>query len=350
MKYAPFVVPTLCRSEHFIKLMESLKKNSWACYTDVIVSVDFPPSEKYRKGWQEICDYLDNGDFSVFNKLIVIKQPKNIGAGANGLFLQRYIEQHQYGKWIRSDDDCVFSPCFLEYMNKCLDAYEDDPDVVGVTGYSYPIQWSSSEGATCFKQQFNVATWGLGRWVKKCDLFEDYVRSGKMLDDAQMVIRTGRHKKMLSRCYVQYFNQAASDRNGMVKGFMIRMTDIALRAYLACQDKYCITPIHSLVRNNGFDGSGLYCHKPNVVDNTKAGTYDYQNQPIDESEHFDIVLNDPKLLEENRRKLDKFDKVSGIVILYTKFKVFIIRCFGVTFARNLDRISVSVLKALKLKK
>lgn len=349
MKYAPFVVPTLCRSEHFIRMMESLKRNSWACYTDVIVSVDFPPSEKHRKGWQEICDYLDQGDFSAFKELIVFKQSNNLGAGTNSSFLQSYVRKN-YDRWISGDDDCEFSPNFLEYMDKCLDAFEEDMEVVAVTGYSYPIEWAVSERATCMKQQFHYATWGLGRWVKKQVLVAEYIQAGKLLDDAEMVIKTGRYRKMLERCYVQYFNQAATNRNGTVKVFMTSSTDISLRAYLACQDKYCISPILSKVRNLGFDGSGVICQNTVGKDGLTVDTYDYRCQEIDSAEHFEIVLNDSRFLLENKSKLDVFEGVPKRRIWYTKFKFLIIKYFGVKFARRLDEVLVSIIEAMGMRK
>lgn len=349
MKYAPFVVPTLCRSEHFVRMMESLKRNSWACYTDVIVSIDFPPSEKYRKGWHEICDYVDKGDFSVFHQFIVIKQPENLGAGTNGFFLENYVKQH-YDRWIRCDDDCEFSPNFLEYMDKCLDRFENDEDVVAVAGYSYPIEWCTSEGATCMKQQFNVATWGLGRWVKKHNVAAAYIRSGQMLDDAQMVARTGRYKKMSKRCYTQFFNQVTTNRKGTVKIFMTSVTDIAMRAYLACQDKYCISPVISKVRNYGFDGSGAVCQNTIGKDDTSTECYDYRKQEIDTADHFDLVLNDPQLLQDNKLKMDAFDGVSKQYLRYTNIKFWIVKCFGVKFAKKLDGALVSIVKTIGLRK
>ena len=45
MKYAPILIPTLCRSKHFIRCIESLKKNGWAKYTDVYVALDYPAKE-----------------------------------------------------------------------------------------------------------------------------------------------------------------------------------------------------------------------------------------------------------------------------------------------------------------
>lgn len=33
--YAPILIPTLCRYEHFVRCIESLKKNDWAKFTDI---------------------------------------------------------------------------------------------------------------------------------------------------------------------------------------------------------------------------------------------------------------------------------------------------------------------------
>lgn len=348
MKYAPFAVPTLCRSDHFIRMIESLKKNSWAHYTDVIVGVDFPPSEKYKTGWEKILGYLDSGDFSVFNKLIVFRQTENIGAQKNGQLLKQYIEQH-YDRWIYCDDDCEFSPNFLEYMDKCLDAFENDPDVVAVTGYSYPLEWAKSESATCMKQQFNAATWGVGRWVNKSKPIAEYIQSGTMLDDARMVIMTGRYRKMVKKCFSQYITASSTGRDGVVKGLMTGVTDLSLRAYLACQDKYCISPMISKVRNYGFDGTGLYCQNSNGTDSSNALNYYYHKQKIDNSDKFNIILNDPNLHECNRKKLDNFERVSKSTYCYTYFKSLIIRFFGLNFTRKMDRTIVFVLKTFKLK-
>ena len=45
MIYAPVLIPTLCRADHFIRCLESLKKNTWAKYTEVYVAVDYPAKE-----------------------------------------------------------------------------------------------------------------------------------------------------------------------------------------------------------------------------------------------------------------------------------------------------------------
>ena len=65
MKYAPVIIPTLCRYEKFVQCMESLRKNSWAKYTEIYVAVDYPSKESHWEGYNRICEYL-NQDFPEF--------------------------------------------------------------------------------------------------------------------------------------------------------------------------------------------------------------------------------------------------------------------------------------------
>ena len=73
----------------------------------------------------------------------------------------------KYDRFIRTDDDCEFSPNFIEYMDKALDKYEDDQSVVAVTGYSYPLNWHVSDKANIFKSKLLFSMWGTGFWKSK---------------------------------------------------------------------------------------------------------------------------------------------------------------------------------------
>ena len=116
-------------------------------------------------------------------------------------------------------------------------------------------------------------------------------------------------------------------------GMMRRCCDIAMRAYLAVDGKYCISPTISKVRNYGFDGSGLFCQGITRFDNLTAGTYDYANQPIDEASSFDMILNDENLLDENRQRLNSFDKRSPCQMAQTKRLLWIINNMGIWAAK-----------------
>jgi hypothetical protein len=82
---------------------------------------------------------------------------------------------------INQDEEVGLTKNFIEYIDKCLEKFEDDPDVIGVTGYSYPINWNISFNATCMKQDFNASMWGVGFWKKKRIICEQDIKSGKLL-------------------------------------------------------------------------------------------------------------------------------------------------------------------------
>lgn len=181
MKYAPVIIPVLCRYEHFTKCIKSLKNNGkdWTKYTDIYIGLDYPAKESHVKGYKKIVNYLENNDFSVFHSFCVIKRKQNLGPIINE---QKLIDEVliKHDRFIRTDDDTVFSPCFLEYMNKALDKYENDNSIVAVTGYSYPCNYIYSTGSTIIKENFFCPMWGTGFWKStyyflKKQLSEKYI-------------------------------------------------------------------------------------------------------------------------------------------------------------------------------
>lgn len=306
MKYAPIYIPTMCRSTHFIRQIESLKRNTWAKYTDVYVGIDFPQSEKHQEGWRKICEYVDTGDFSAFRNFVVIKREKNYGPSRNFQDLKERVSC-KYDRYIYTDDDVEFSPNFLEYMDKCLERYESDPNVINVTGYSYPFEWRTSENATCLKQNINVSMWGCGFWVKKDQDIQKRIKNKELIKQLPLVIKEKRYKRMLDVTMLEYFCCAASWVHRK-NDYIIRGGDIGRRAYLAVEGKYCISPVISKARNYGFDGSGVYCQ---TIDSTLNGdtarTYNYPGQPIDTEEHFNLIEDTLHYDEENKNRLNAFD-------------------------------------------
>ncbi|MCQ2231306.1 MAG: hypothetical protein MJZ30_05590 [Paludibacteraceae bacterium] len=293
--FAPMIIPTLSRSEHFVRLVESLKRNGWAKYTDIYISVDFPPADKYKKGWQEICDYLDHGDFSVFHAFHVSKQSVNLGCFENYDFLLNQVKDC-YECWISSDDDVCFSPNFLEYMDKVLWHYRDNDKVLLVSGYSHPLPWRVKEGASCFRENFIVHTWGAGVWKSKQSIYLDYFQSGQFLKDAGKFVKEGKDKNMTETAFRNYFAAALSLGD---QTRLFRMdSDVAMTAYVSCKEAYCVLPVLSKVRNFGFDGTGEYC--PNITQfGQHSGDYNYTLQPIDEATTFEFI---PDESEESLRQ------------------------------------------------
>ena len=304
MKYAPILIPTLCRYTHLVRLIQSLQKNSWAGYTDVYVGVDFPPSPKYEEGYQNICRYLE-GEFPEFASFNVIKHSHNVGSFGNMEKLREIVFK-KYDRFIRTDDDAEFSPNFIEYMDKCLMQYEGDSNVIAVTGYSYPVKWRVSDNATIFKENFICPMWGTGFWVNKYQSIKEEIGSGCLHQSVDYVFRKNIMDRMLEVCKDEYVNLCLSPV--FTDTLACKMSDVALRMYTAINDKYVVCPVCSKVRNWGFDGSGEYCGKIFERNTNKltAFNYPYHLQVIDKSKYFNLTIDSLNAIEKNREILDKF--------------------------------------------
>lgn len=327
MKYAPILIPTLCRHEHFIRLIESLKRNTWAKYTDVYIGLDYPPSDKYFEGYNKICKYLD-GEFKEFNSFNVIKRSENYGTKKNMIELRKHVLE-KFDRFIRTDDDAEFSPNFLEYMDKCLMAYEDDDNVIAVSGYSYPVDWEVSQDSTVFKENFSCPMWGIGFWQKKHANLSDFLNKGG-LKTCVNEISFNSFSKMLETSQKEFVNLCLTSNfeNSLASVF----SDISVRIYTAIKDKYVIVPVISKVRNWGFDGTGVYC--PNIDKNSKkltARSYTYNLQEIDSNDSFNLIQDNLCDIKRNRRMLDRFENVTFSVRMITKIKFCLYKILGRKF-------------------
>ena len=314
MEYAPVLIPTLCRYDHFVRCIESLKKNTWALYTDIYVALDYPANESHWEGYNKICEYLD-GSFDEFANFYVIKRPYNYGAEKNVADLRKIILE-KYDRFIRTDDDCEFSINFLEYMNKSLEKYKDDENVLGVTGYSYPVNWKIDSKYNAFKNSLIFSMWGTGFWKNKFlkmqkDIESGYIKKNFRLKNPGMF-------KMTDACYLDCINGKFSYESS---NLIMHVTDVSCGCYMQLSGKYIITPTISKVRNYGFDGSGIYCQK--IVDKGKednAKFYNYSLQEIDMSNKIDLMVEENYRFEEKYKILNEFNCRNKKLVLKAKIK------------------------------
>lgn len=306
MNYAPIIIPTLCRYEHFVRCIESLKKNTWAEYTDIYIGLDYPKNASHEEGYKKIKEYL-KGDFSEFHSFTVFERKRNFGATKNSKRLQKdCLKKHD--RFIYSEDDMEYSPNFIQYMDIALNEYEKDPSVVAVTGYSYPIDWKVAEGCTVVKQNFNCSAWGRGFWRKKRTGFLRYLKHYGLSRDFCKAYKNNRFSEMLDPAIIEYTNFVAYGWP-TPRTFLNSTTDVAMRIYLAVKSKYVVMPIVSKVRNHGFDGSGIYCQEIEFNNSEKitANNYPFNLQPIDSNTEFELIEDTGFNLDTNRALLNEFE-------------------------------------------
>lgn len=315
MIYAPVMIPTLCRYEHFVRCIESLRKNTWAKYTDIYVALDYPSKEEHWEGYNKINEYLKQS-FDEFKTFTVVKRTFNYGAARNCIDLRMEILE-KYDTFIRTDDDCEFSPNFLEYMDKCLLKYKDDESVYGVTGYSYPIEWDISTEYTAFKNSIIYPMWGTGFWKDKYlkmekDICEGYIRKNFKVKQSRSKMSDARYVDCLLGIY----------RRNKDNSWLYHITDAACGCYIQLANKNIITPVVSKVRNYGFDGTGEYCQNTlNNKETSNATDYDYRKQEVDQNTEFDLLVEEHYDKKTNMKLMNDFDirTRKQITIAYLKY-------------------------------
>ena len=162
MIYAPVLIPTCNRFEHFRQCIESLSKCTWAEYTDVFVAVDFPAKKEHENGYKKIKCFLENYGNKSFRSLNVTYRETNYYfSGKGNLATLRNEAFKTYDRIIVSEDDNIFSPNFLVFMDKGLEKFENDSSVFALNGYRhfYPVKFDDN---TFFRQNVDFSAWGYG--------------------------------------------------------------------------------------------------------------------------------------------------------------------------------------------
>ena len=325
------VIPTLCRNKHLEKCLDSLMKNPWAKYVDVYIGLDYPAKDSHWPGYREILKLMER-DYSMFRSFHLIRRTANYGVAKNFHALyQEAIKDHE--QFIYMEDDNEFSENYLEYMLKALDYFRDDPDVISVSGYSYPVTFNTENNCNVITQNAIFNMWGAGFWRNKYELCrKDIVEDLSLIRDFSYNIR---HFEFSRYRRTDYINCVAGvdpdDRDVRNMCFMFaNTTDIAMGVYMQVKGKYQAMPVISKVRNNGFDGTGLFCQaiKPSKSGRITSDTYDYSSQPLDREKHFTLYYDEGRSRETAFRTLDRFVKPGAGMITKADIKLMVYSILG----------------------
>lgn len=311
--YAPVYIPTLNRFNHFKACLESLERCTGAKKTEVYIGVDFPPSVKYEDGYNKINSYLEEKkNKHGFLKLEIIKRKKNCGVNnpnSNGMLLQKYVSSFS-DSFIMSEDDNVFSPNFLEYMNECLKKYENDPNCLAVCGYNYyKLNLDSYKKNVFFSHEFSA--WGVGFWKKKQEKLAyikkfEYTKS--IISTWKNIITIYRHEPRLLHTVML----------NIATGYVF--SDTMLVCYQYLNNCYSVFPKISKVRNQGFDNSGVTIFKKD--DN-------YMQQKIDNSKSFNLDSIITKVDTKAQKEVELFFKRSFLMNLIILIRISLYKIFKI---------------------
>lgn len=274
MEYAPFIVPTLCRYEHFKRLIESLQVNPEAKFTDLFIALDYPAKSSHWDGYRKISNYVDT--ITGFKQVHVVRREHNYGVSNNIKDIIDFVSEH-YKAYIFSEDDNFFSPNFLAFINHGLEKFKDDPTVYSINGYRhfYDIKYDDNN---YFFENVDFSAWGYGVWVERYNKFRSEMTY-------LFVLRAFLNPVKFHRIITAGWQKVLDFFNVLLRFKRPGSTDSIISLYLAITGKNCVVPTISKVRNEGWDETGNSFDGKDVPLDLAAK---HLNQEIDNESSFDF--------------------------------------------------------------
>lgn len=273
----PVVIATLCRYDHFRRCVDSLSKCTLANQTELVIGLDYPLTESHRVGYDKIVSFIES--ISGFKRVTILKTDVNLGASKNFKRLYEYAYS-KYDALIMTEDDNIFSPCFLEYMNKALNKYKNEDKILSVSGYTALIYYNRSKKRLILTH--DVSAWGTGYWKHKSAVYFNQEQSYFI-----NIVYTFKSMLKIYKVYPRLLSMLLY----MLKN-NLRWGDTEKATYNIINNVFQLRPSISLVRNIGQDGSGLH----SGIDN------DIMTQEISYEDHFYFTESDSvvDLLSESK--------------------------------------------------
>ena len=291
---APIVLFTYNRPDHTRKTVEALQKNTLAQQSQLFIYSDAPKNQAAKEQVTEVREYLKT--IKGFKQITIIERDKNWGL-ANSIIDGVTQIVNEYGKIIVLEDDLVTSPYFLQFMNEALEFYQDEEQVMHISGYMFPINNKSLNKTFFIKPAscWSWATWDRAwKYFKKdTDFYVDKFDK-KMIKDFN-----------LNNSY-RYFDQILLNKKG-------KLNTWAIFWYATCylRNGLSLHPKSSFVQNIGNDGSGMHCGESNQ----------FSIEKLAGKENIKFFTNNIKEDVDARMRIEEFFKQSSSIAFRIKRKV-----------------------------
>lgn len=242
--FAPIVIFLYNRPDKTRRMIQSLAGNIHAGDSDVYIYCDGPGENADPAPIDKVREYADSiVSKNLFGRVTVTKSSVNRGL-ANSVIKGVTEIINMYGRAIVLEDDLVLSRYFLEYMNRCLDHYENDTRIWSISGHTPGFMIPKGYKRDVYLN-YRASSWGWATWRDRWDRTDWEVRDyASFKHDLIRNIR---------------FMRGGNDLPSMLRAQMHGNIDSWAVRWCYNQstyNKYSLAPIVSLVSNDGMDGSG----------------------------------------------------------------------------------------------
>ena len=217
------------RPSHLKRLFISLSNHD---LKNLYVFLDGPKTPLDKVNQDEIKIMIQNYP----RKIKLIKRKKNLGLKRAISYGVNYLSK-KHKKIIIIEDDCITFRNFFNFFNISFRLMEKDHQIEAICAYQHPNLSNKLKKYVNLKMNLFIP-WGWGtlssNWIK----FQNYKESlilPKIYNNLK--IKKNKKKTIWSLNYISYMYQ---------------------------KNKKCIYPSHSMIKNIGFDGSGVNSKNSNL--------------------------------------------------------------------------------------
>jgi len=269
-RLSPIVIFTYLRLETLEKTINALAANFYASESDLIIYSDGAKFANDIERVNEIRAFLKT--IRGFKSLTIHESTTNKGLATSIIHGVSSVLS-MYPSAIVLEDDLLTSTNFLAYMNQALTYYQDNPNVLSISGFSpiikglsadelYFTQRSSSWGWACWADRWSKIDWA-------CETYHDFKQITSLKSK---------------------FNEMGSDMSLMLK----RQMEGNINSWAICfcfhqfqHNLFSVHPAVSKVQNVGFD---------ELSTNTKFYSTRFSSE-LDQSESKDFCFENQVYLD-----------------------------------------------------
>ncbi|MFN0159986.1 MAG: glycosyltransferase family 2 protein [Burkholderiales bacterium] len=152
----------------------------------------------------------------------------------------------RHGRVIVVEDDLVVSPRFLGFMNRALHRYSQCEEVMQISGHMFPVSLSTDQGGVFLPF---TTTWGWATWKRA------WIKALREPNEALRLLADPDWRRRFDIDSAYPYARMLTDQ---VRG---RRDSWGIWWYFQVFRRNGLTlyPVSTLVRNDGFDGSGTNC-------------------------------------------------------------------------------------------
>ncbi|TYB32240.1 MAG: glycosyltransferase [Candidatus Mcinerneyibacterium aminivorans] len=256
------------RPEHTKQVLNGLKKNN---IDKLYIFADGLKKEEDKESVNKVRNIIDSIKWC---KTEIIKSDKNKGLADSIVDGVNYVlDKHE--RIIVLEDDCVPSSDFVNFMNKCFDKYEDNDQVMNITGYSLPIDIPSDYQYDIYFS-YRSSSWGWGTWRRAWNSFN---RDQSIIEE---INNSAELRKKVNRAGEDLIPMLKKQISGEIDSWAVFWSLNIIK-----NDGVCVNPVKSKIKNIGHDGSGVHCGS-NDKHNTNLCTENVQRLNFPDK----ILIND----------------------------------------------------------